>query len=240
MTQAHPNSFQQLQTYCRTLSTREFKARGSLVERCNNCMMAKFACFCEWKKPQNCELEFILIMHRNEVHKPTNTGRLIADIFPENTQAFLWDRTEPSANLLDAINDNSRQTVLLFPSDNAQTLLSTQEKTQPQKPLRIVLLDGTWKQASKMARLSKWLQHLPHVTINTDNLPPINYIREAPEEDQLSTAQAAACALADVGERAAAEGLYHYFGVFNQHSKATRKNITPEIGESHIFLEKNY
>ncbi len=199
--------------------------------------MADFACFCQWRKPPKCDVEFILLLHRNEIHKPTNTGRLIADIFSKNTPAFLWDRTEPSQELTHILNDQSRQTLLLFPSEDATPLTEYQASTNRKSPLRIVLLDGTWKQKSKMARLSPWLQHVPKVTINPENLPSINFIRAAPQENQLSTAQAAAGAMAEVGEQKSAEILHHYFSVFNQHSKATRKNIAPEGSESHIFLE---
>ncbi|MNT97512.1 DTW domain protein [compost metagenome] len=47
--------------------------------------------------------------------KPSNTGRLIADILPE-TQAFLWSRTEVDPALLAAINDPERQPYVVFPA----------------------------------------------------------------------------------------------------------------------------
>ena len=43
---------------------------------------------------------FCLLMFDTEPMKPSNTGRLIADILPDTT-AFQWSRTEPSQDLLD-------------------------------------------------------------------------------------------------------------------------------------------
>jgi len=206
-------SLQRLREHCRSIATRPFKARGSIVKRCDHCMMATFTCMCQWRKELDCELQFILIMHRKEVLKPTNTGRLIADLFPNNTQVFLWDRTEPSPELLEAINHSPQNTFVLFPSDTAQPLRehTAKHREQNNQTMTIVLLDGTWKQATKMMRLSPWLQHLPHATVTLDTLPMVDFIRKAQDSDQLSTAQAAAYSLINHGELEAGTALHHSF-----------------------------
>jgi DTW domain-containing protein YfiP len=43
-------------------------------------------------------------MFDTEPMKPSNTGRLIADILPD-TEAFQWSRTEPPQALLDLVAD---------------------------------------------------------------------------------------------------------------------------------------
>ncbi len=234
------HSLEALRDHCLSIATRPFKARGSIIKRCGACMMGTNSCICQWRRSLSCQLEFILIMHRKEVLKPTNTGRLIADTFPHNTQAFLWDRTEPSSDLLNAINDPSKNIMVLFPSTTALPLtsyMSSQQTQKHDKPMTIVLLDGTWKQASKMMRLSPWLQHLSHAAITIEALPSVDFIRKAQGTEQLSTAQAAAYSLMNVGELQAGEALHHYFTIFNEHCKATRRNMSPVKGESHRHLE---
>ncbi len=39
------------------------------------------------------------MMYDTEVMKPSNTGKLIADVFTRYTFAFLWSRTEPEKSL---------------------------------------------------------------------------------------------------------------------------------------------
>jgi DTW domain-containing protein YfiP len=46
--------------------------------------------------------------------KPSNTGRLIADILPD-TAAFQWSRTEPPQALLDLVASPDYQPMVVFP-----------------------------------------------------------------------------------------------------------------------------
>ncbi|WP_231908888.1 DTW domain-containing protein [Marinomonas sp. TW1] len=143
---------------------RPFLARGSNAKRCPSCLMAKFACFCTQRQMQNTSLQFILLYHRDEIHKPTNSGRLIADLFPNQTKAFIWSRTEPDKALLNLLNELKESCTILFPNTETaqnqgrnvrdqQDILKTDEETG--KPHTFVILDGTWKQASKMFHQSE-------------------------------------------------------------------------------------
>lgn len=249
------HAFYQLREASLSTCTKAFKARGSIVKRCSNCQLALFACMCSWQLTRNSDIRFILVVHRKELYKTTNTGRLIADLFPESTSAYLWSRTEPDLQLLAEIKDSSRQLALLFPEKQEKALKPSeskpslkpaeqkpaqQQKTLDERPLTVILLDGTWKQASRMANLSAWLQGIERIGINTKEISQeqVSYIRKADHDFQLSTAQAAACILREQGKLENAELLEHYFSVFNQHCKATRSNIPPAISSSHIALEQ--
>lgn len=91
-------------------------------------------------------------MFDGEVFKPSNTGKLIADVLP-NTLAFQWSRTEPDAQLLAALQDTTRQPYLIFPESYAQNeRVVVNEPTLSDKPALFILLDGTWPEARKMFR----------------------------------------------------------------------------------------
>jgi DTW domain-containing protein YfiP len=227
--------------------TRPFNARGSSVKRCPKCHLASFACLCAWQLTRTSDIHFILIVHHKELYKTTNTGRLIADFLPESTSAYLWSRTEPDAKLLVEIVNPSRRVVLLFPEDKMNTrekqlntiaIKTTKREAQNERPLTVILLDGTWKQASRMANLSAWLQNIERHSIAPNSITENqdNYIRKAPQEYQLSTAQAAACILREFNDSQNADLLERYFSVFNQHCIATRRNISPTISDSHNVL----
>lgn len=235
--------------------TRPFNARGSIVKRCTQCQLALFACLCPWRLIRTSNIHFILLMHRKELYKTTNTGQLIADLLPGSTSAYLWSRTEPDSLLLKKISDTSRRVVLLFPEPHgklnkvpikANEMTACHREKVDELPLTVILLDGTWKQASRMANLSDWLQDIERLPIkishtlngvnHTDLTLKENYIRKAQHEHQLSTAQAAACVLREYGDNENADLLEHYFSVFNQHCIATRRNITPTVTDSHRFL----
>jgi DTW domain-containing protein YfiP len=90
-----------LHLYRKSISTTTYKARGQRVVRCQLCQLAKHFCICEiTPSKENIETTagFLLLMYDTEVLKPSNTGKLIADIIPD-TFAFLWSRTGVSQPL---------------------------------------------------------------------------------------------------------------------------------------------
>lgn len=64
--------------------------------------------------PSTSKSHFCLLMFDTEPMKPSNTGRLIADILPD-TVAFQWSRTEPSQDLLDLVQNPDYQPMVVFP-----------------------------------------------------------------------------------------------------------------------------
>lgn len=85
-------------------STRPFLARGCKVERCRQCMLRTHLCICEYRPLATSNAAFLLVMFDDEILKPSNTGRLIADVF-EDTFAYIWSRTEPNTEMLALLND---------------------------------------------------------------------------------------------------------------------------------------
>ncbi|GAM70086.1 cytoplasmic protein [Vibrio sp. JCM 19236] len=58
----------------------------------------------------------LILYSENEVLKPSNTGRLIADIC-EDTYAFQWHRTDRPAELESLFKSDKYQPVLVFPKN---------------------------------------------------------------------------------------------------------------------------
>lgn len=76
--------------------------------RCQHCLLPVTNCLCDTITPHSARSRFCLIMFDTEPLKPSNTGRLIADILPD-THAFLWSRTEPDPALLTALQTSDYQ-----------------------------------------------------------------------------------------------------------------------------------
>ena len=92
-----------------------FRARGAYVRRCADCRLPHKVCICAYRPRLESAAEFWLLMHRKEINKPTNTGRLIADCLPE-TQLFLWERLDPGQALVSALARTDVQPWLIFPA----------------------------------------------------------------------------------------------------------------------------
>ena len=232
-----PNSYQLLRQQCLATATREFNARGKSVARCENCQLALKACICHWKPAGNISCEFILLMHREELFKPTNTGRLIADVFPDQTLAFCWSRTEPDPELIQLMRDPTRLSLIVFPDETRVHRFekNTSGKIDSDRLLTFILLDGTWKQSGRMFHLSRWLDELSTFSL-TDVRAGDYAVRKSHQQEYVSTAEAAAACLDAFGDSSSADLLRDYFAVFNQHYLATRGGYTPETSEAHQRL----
>lgn len=219
-------------------STKPFQAKGKSVKRCPDCQMGDFACMCAWRPQSESPVDFVLLVHRKELFKPTNTGRLIVDVFPR-TNVFLWNRLEAPEGLESLLNDPQRECFVVFPADGTENCSRKVTRALPPasgKKTTLILLDGTWKQCSRMIGLSRWLDRVPCLSL-PETLVRSYSVRDSGRSHRFSTAEAAISCLLLAGEEDSAGVLQHYFSLFNQHYLATRGCYLPERGESHAVLE---
>ncbi|MEQ1977208.1 tRNA-uridine aminocarboxypropyltransferase [Xenorhabdus sp. SGI240] len=217
------NAVYQLRQRRLARSTRPFLARGCRVPRCLHCLLPQKKCLCEMISPANAQSRFCLIMFDTEPMKPSNTGKLIADILPD-TCAFLWSRTEPDQQLLDVVRDPTRQPYLIFPDSYATPPRTVYQKipANPKPPL-FIILDGTWPEARKMFRKSPYLDDIPLLSMN--NIAKMDYLLRIPSRtEQHCTAEVAAAALELAGDIEAAQSLLNHFNHFREQYLAGKSN----------------
>lgn len=206
-------------------STRPFRARGCSVLRCEHCLLPRRRCLCATIMPQQASSRFCLVMFDAEPLKPSNTGRLIADILP-TTQAFLWSRTQPDPAMLAAVADPDRQPYVVFPASHTPGGRRVVNHILPDaRPLLFILLDGTWPEAGKMFRKSPWLTHFPVLSLA---LPTVSQygLRGSHGEGHHCTAEVAAALLFQTGDHAAADALMAHFALF-RHRYLAGKSHAP-------------
>ncbi len=231
-----------LHQFRKSLSTTTYKARGQRVKRCDLCRLAKEYCICDiapQKKSINSNVGFLLLMYDTEVLKPSNTGKLIADLIPD-TFAFLWSRTTKNDELLAILDDKKWQTFVVFPQEyadeNRQVHTRSVACEKGKRPL-FIMLDGSWREAKKMFRKSPYLDRFPLVSFNpkqflcdelssekiitaNSKFSPVGddsryTVRKTELEHQFSTAEVAARVLEMYGEESNANLLDLWFDVFN-------------------------
>nr|WP_218651613.1 DTW domain-containing protein [Pseudoalteromonas sp. Scap03] len=180
------------------------------MDRCDQCLIAKHYCICEGAEYASCSAAVCLLMYHNESFKPSNTGRLIAEIVPDN-HAFRWDRTSPDPALLALLNNDKYQPFVIFPAEDVETdRVVTQVETHAGKQPLFIFLDGTWREAKKMIRKSPYLDNLPVLSITAEKLSDYR-LRVAPHAHQLGTAEVAIMVLALAGEVDASTKLEQHF-----------------------------
>ncbi len=210
MTQSLKNSVLALRAQQISESRREFNARGGKMDRCEQCLIAKHYCICEGAEYASCDAAVCLLMYHNESFKPSNTGRLIAEIVPDN-YAFRWDRTSPDPALLALLSNEQYQPFVIFPAEDVETdRVVTQVETLAGKQPLFIFLDGTWREAKKMIRKSPYLDNLPVLSITAQKLSDYR-LRVAPHAHQLGTAEVAIMVLALANEVDASTKLEQHF-----------------------------
>ncbi|MEZ8145846.1 DTW domain-containing protein [Enterovibrio norvegicus] len=203
-------------------STKPFRARGASVERCRHCMVNAHLCICAHNVRRASHAGFLLVMYDDEVLKPSNTGRLIADAV-EDTYAYIWSRTSPNEEMLALIKDPMWQPFVIFPEQYStpERVVNIPVVSQGKRPL-FILIDGTWSEAKKIFRKSPWMDSLPVLSIKADDASRYK-MREACGEGQLATAEVAAKVLALAGDLKAADCLDAWFDVFKEHYLTGKK-----------------
>jgi len=216
------HAVQRLYLHRKSLSTTTFKARGQRVIRCEQCRIAVEHCICALSPKVVSNAGFLLLMYDTEVLKPSNTGRLIADVIPD-TFAFLWSRTEENTDLLNVLNDDQWQPFVVFPEQYVEPEREVFKENLPiesgKKPL-FIMLDGSWREAKKIFRKSPYLNKFPVVAfdpekVNNEQMASRYQIRNATAENQFATAEVAARMLALVDENINANLLDLWFDVFS-------------------------
>ena len=159
--------------------------------------------------------------------KPSNTGWLVADVVAD-TFAFGWARTVVDPALLALLADEQWQPVLVFPgefvpSERLVTQVQAIDTGSTKRPL-FVLLDATWPEARKMFRKSPYLDKLPVLHLQSEQLS--NYkLRRSQQASHFCTSEVAALCLALSGELLAAQTLQAYLEVFTSHYLLAKQQL---------------
>ena len=218
-----PHAVSRLRAARLARSAKPFMARGGFKqERCAGCRLLPSHCMCALRPSVPTRAGVCLLMADIETLKPSNTGWLIADVVAD-TFAFGWARTETDPALLALLGDPQWQPYVVFPRDYATPERVVQAVALPEpghgeaarRPL-FILLDGTWSEARKMFRKSPWLDHLPVLSLNPDQISQYK-LRRSRRNDHFCTSEVAALCMNLAGERVAEQTLEAYLDVFTHH-----------------------
>jgi DTW domain-containing protein YfiP len=216
---------------------RAFFARGSRVVRCSRCLLPSNACICKNKPVPVDGVAVAFIMYKGEYYKPTNTGRLIADVIKDN-HAFLWNRTEPDKALIALLNDKKYEPILVFPHQYAAPERCINEPTVTgNKTLLFIFLDGTWREARKMFGKSPYLNDIPVLGVDT-TIASDYLLREATHAFQQCTAEVAVSVLALANQPCAAQNLANYFSIFRHQYLKGKPHLSDKLAFAKAQLDK--
>ena len=223
-------------------SSKPFLARGGMRgERCPHCRLWPTHCICALRPEVPTRAGVCLLMADIEPLKPSNTGWLIADVVAD-TFAFGWARTEVDPALLALLADPQWQAYVVFPGEFVaegrvvNTLPPTETMASGKRPL-FILLDATWPEARKMFRKSPYLDKLPVLSLQSEQISRYK-LRRSRRDDHFCTSEVAALCLDLAGEPRAAQTLESYLDVFTHHYLQGKHQLPPDLEtEAHLRLK---
>ena len=237
-----PHAVSRLRTARLARSAKPFLARGGpRGARCPGCRLVPSHCLCGLCAVLPTQAGMCLLMADTEPLKPSNTGWLIADVVAD-TFAFGWARTEVDPALLALLADPQWQPYVVFPGEfvapeRVVTEVAAAGASAGKRPL-FVLLDATWPEARKMFRKSPYLDHLPVLSLQADQLSRYR-LRRSTRDDHFCTSEVAALCLELAGEAHAAQTLEAYLDVFTHHYLQAKHQLPVDLeGTAHQRLHR--
>jgi DTW domain-containing protein YfiP len=166
--------------------------RENSAFRCRVCRMLGRLCVCPLMPdpPLVTRTRVVLVMHRVEVSKSTNTGRLAVACLANSEMAVRGQKAKPLESLTWS---ESARPLLLFPFEDA-TPIADVATAPDDRPVVLIVPDGTWRQASKVRRRVPGLEGVPCVSVPGEARLP-HRLRAEAHAHGLSTIEAVARAL---------------------------------------------
>lgn len=158
--------------------------------QCPRCTRPTERCLCALIPCLSSRTRVLILQHPSEVKHALNTARLAA-LGLNNAELLVGEVFESLAALL---QPPGYRACLLFPGEQAQTLMQFAEQQHSEQPLLLVVPDGTWRKARKLLHLNPLLAALPRVVL-PEGLQSRYRLRKAPMPGALSTIEAIVTAL---------------------------------------------
>lgn len=167
--------------------------RNNPHARCERCRVHRSLCFCAELPTLPSRTRLVLVLHRYEARKSTNTGRLAASCLSNSVVIVRGHEGEPTPPF---VAEPGHVPLLLFPHEGAMPI---DEVDVGGAPVVLVVPDGTWRQGSKVRQRVPGLDRIRCVSLRTG--PTSQYrLRAEAHETGLATLEAIARAMDALGD----------------------------------------
>jgi DTW domain-containing protein YfiP len=178
-----------------------------LSRHCARCLLNHAICLCAALPRVESRTEVVLIRHVSERWLTSNTGRFAA-LALGRARVLEYGRGEPF--------DESK-----IELDGAALLVHTGARSLDFTPRRLIVLDGSFRQASRMYKRISALRALPELGLPPPASTP-HRLRKPTHPEGMSTLEAVATALAQLEGAAVGEPLFELYAELVRRTDALR------------------
>lgn len=178
-------------------------------------------CICSLIPSLPTETKLVLLMHAQERHKPSNTGRLAHYCLPHSEIRYRGLKEGPPLSY-EGLIDDEHETWMLYLSP--QSVEISEALAQKKKPVRLLVPDGNWSQASRTG--AKISRELPVKCVYLKADVPSEYrLRTEHHPDGMATFEAIARAMGVIEGVAVREEMEKIFRVMVERVLWTRGKL---------------
>ena len=188
---------------------------------CARCQHPLPTCLCDLAVPTPHRTEVLVLQHPLEQGEAKNSVTLLR-LSLAHCRVVVGDRFD-DATLCALLRPPGRQVRLLYP-DVPAVPAPPAPALNPAEPLRLLVIDATWRKSLRMLLEHPLLAALPRLTLTTPEPTRYRPLRAARNPEQLSTLEATVHALATLeGAAFAGTPLLEAFGRFVEREVARRR-----------------
>lgn len=180
--------------------------------RCPGCSLPPRWCTCHALPPVETRLAVHVLIHRGETRKPSSTGALVVRTVT-GAVSHVYQRPtrfHAARGVSAELAQSKGDLWILHPGGEPLDVAHGESGDPPADRRRVLLLDGTWRQAREMLRTVEGLGRCVRLP-DAGDAPGRYWLRDQPAAMHLSTAEALAGVLRSVGEREAERRLRLHF-----------------------------
>lgn len=158
-------------------------------ERCPECRIHKYLCFCKDLESVVYPTEVFIIMHKAETFLTSNTATLAHKSLPNSKLQIRGLKDSPL--LLENFIQDEKLNLVLFPTEDSISIDEFNNDT----PKRLIVPDGSWSQAKSIVKREELLKNAIKVKIPKGKRSEY-FLRTEPNDESVSTFEAISRALA--------------------------------------------
>ncbi len=194
--------------------------KESKMKRCERCQLHIHLCACDLMPSLDTRTRVVVLLHSQELKKPSNTGQLASRVL-KNSEVRIRGAIDRIPLPLEELFDEEYDTALLALTEHSVDLANY----RPQKPVRLLVPDGTWAQASRLSsKLQKKFPHLKTVKLKAD-VPSIYRLRTEHDPNGMATYEAIARALGELENKSVRQQMDHFFRIFSDRMLYSRGKL---------------
>lgn len=160
---------------------------------CARCLRPKATCLCALARPVEHGTEVLVLQHPQEQRQAKNSVALLR-LSLTRCEVVVGERFTP-ATLQALLHRPGRETRLLYPDVPAAPAPAPMAPPAAGQPVRLVVIDATWRKSLRMLLEHPALAALPRLSLDAPAPTCYRAIRAARRVDQVSTLEATVHAL---------------------------------------------